>query len=165
MSARSNNSGRLDADRTCRCPRPVIAAMSGRVGTFAGESHRTRKSLAVSISVSAPGHLPPVRWHRSGGATDDQPCLQPSMLGLRWTPSFDDGQKRTDRLLALSTDRLMDRRERGVDVRGEVDVIEADDADVPGDIESEVTQGAHRADGHGVGHRKDGRRTEATDSM
>ena len=72
--------------------------------------------------------------------------------GLAIVPSLDDGQKQADRLLALATDRLMDRRERGVDVLGEVDVVEADDADIAGDGESHVTQRAHRTDRHRVAH-------------
>ena len=32
----------------------------------------------------------------------------------------------------------MDRRERGIHVRGEVDVVEADDADVVGDAQAEL---------------------------
>ena len=46
------------------------------------------------------------------------------MLGLGQIPSLDDGQKQADRLFALATDRLMDRRERGIHVLGEVDVVE-----------------------------------------
>lgn len=60
------------------------------------------------------------------------------MLGLGLTPSFDDGQEGTDRLFALATDRLVDRRERGVDVRSEVDVVEADDADVAWDLKAQI---------------------------
>ena len=83
------------------------------------------------------------------------------MLGLCQIPSFDDGQEQADRLLALATDRLVDRRERGIHVRGEVDVVEADDADVARDVEAQVAQRAHRADGHRVGHGQDGGRAEA----
>ena len=46
------------------------------------------------------------------------------MLGFGQVPSFHDGQEQADRLFALATDRLMYRRERGIHVRGQVDVIE-----------------------------------------
>ena len=45
----------------------------------------------------------------------------------------DDVEQEPDRLLALAPDRLVDGRQRRVDVLGEVDVVEADDADIAGD--------------------------------
>ena len=49
------------------------------------------------------------------------------MLGGGQVPSFHDGQEQADRLLALATDGLVHRRQRGVHVRGEVDVVETDE--------------------------------------
>src|SRR5213596_3279006 len=96
-----------------------------------GRGARTSIANGWSISVVRPGHLPiRLEWRRTGRAAHDQARLQPAVLGAGEFPSLHDGQKQADRLFALATDRLMHRRERGVHVRGEVDVVEADDADI-----------------------------------
>ena len=47
-------------------------------------------------------------------------------------PLLDLGEEEADRVGALLADRLVDRRQGRVDVGGEVDVVEADDAEVAG---------------------------------
>ena len=86
----------------------------------------------VDRQWSAPATSLPLRRRRSGRAAHDEARLEPPVLGVGLIPSLHDGQEQADRLGALATDRLMDRRERGIHVRGEVDVVEPDDADVAG---------------------------------
>ena len=81
--------------------------------------------------------------------------------GLAWSRRWTTDRSKADRLFALATDRLVDRRERRVHVLGEVDVVEADDADVARDGQAHVAQGAHRTDRHRVAHGQHGGRTDA----
>ena len=71
------------------------------------------------------------------------------------------GEEEANRVGALLTDRLVDRRQGRVDVGGEVDVVEADDAQVVGNAQAQLARGAHRADRDGVAHGQDGGRAEA----
>ena len=71
------------------------------------------------------------------------------------------GEEEADRVGALLTDRLVDRRQGRVDVGGEVDVVEADDAQVVGDAQAQLARRAHGADGHRVAHGQDRGRAEA----
>jgi hypothetical protein len=73
---------------------------------------------------------------------------------------LDDGQQQVDRLFAFATDGLMDCRERGIHVLGEVDIVEPDDTTSPG-CSVEIVQRAHRADRHGIAHSQDRRGADA----
>ena len=106
------------------------------------------------------------RRRRTSGAGPVEPRMMSRVSSRRCSavgdiPPLDDGQQELDGLLALAADRLVDRRERWVHVRCEVDVVEPDDAHVVRDAQAEVAQGAHRADRHRVAHRQDRGRTKA----
>ena len=58
-------------------------------------------------------------------------------------------------------DRLVDGRQRRVRMRRDVQVVEADDADVLGHAQAGFAGGPHDADGHHVAHGQDGRRPQA----
>ncbi len=88
-------------------------------------------------------------------AADDEPRFEPTMIGHRAARLPDDGEQQPDRLFALLADRLVDRGQWRFDVRGQVDVVEADDADVARDVEPEITQRMHRPDRHDVAHGQD----------
>ena len=92
------------------------------------DAHQPRGSAAP---VDAPG-----RSSRERRVESSRRC--PGWPWRRRPP--DDGQQQPDGLLALAPDRLVDGRQRRVDVLGEVDVIEADDADVAGDRQAQVAQ-------------------------
>src|SRR5215218_7725018 len=62
------------------------------------------------------------------------------------------GEEEAYRVGALLTDRLVNRRERRVDVGGEVDVVEADDAEVVGNAQALLARDSGRTDGHRVAH-------------
>src|SRR4029079_17718159 len=86
---------------------------------------------------------------------------QTAMLDVRRSGPFDDGDQDAHGLLALSVDRLLHGAEGRIDVRGEIDVVETDDADVARDVETELAQGTHRTDGDDVRHREDRGRSKA----
>ena len=73
----------------------------------------------------------------------------------------DHSQQQPGRLLALLADRLVDGRQRRVRMRGHVQVVEADDAQVLGHAQAHLARGPHDADGHHVAHGQDGRRPQA----
>ena len=132
----------------CLLSDQVRPDLSG-AGSVCGSAVEVRPPIhagrSLGTSGSGPGHLLLVARRRASRAADDEPRLEPPVLGLGEIPSFHDGQEQADRLLALATDRLVHRRQRGVHVLGEVDVVEADDADVVGDVEAEVRAAARMA--------------------
>ena len=70
-----------------------------------------------------------------GRAADDEPRREPEVLGQRLA-LLHLGEEEANRVGALLADRLVDRRQGRVDVGGEVDVVEADDAEVVGDAQA-----------------------------
>ena len=74
-----------------------------------------------------------VGWRRGPGrAADDEPRLAAGDAPVDALSLLDLGEQQPNRLGALLADRLVDRRQRRVDVGGKVDVVEADDAEVAG---------------------------------
>src|SRR5215210_2278300 len=102
----------------------------------------------------------PYRTARRRSA-DDEPRLQSPMFRFRGLAAVDDAEQQTDRLLALATNWLVDGGQRWIRVSGDVDVVEADNADVARNGQPKRPDGAHRADRHRVAHGEDRRGTQA----
>src|SRR4029078_2218788 len=96
---------------------------------------------------------PPVESpNRSGRASDDEPDIEPWMLGP--TRVGGRGAEDTARLLALAPHGLMDGRQWGIGVRRLVDVVEAADRQVLGDRDAVLPGRMQRAEGRNVAHRQ-----------
>ncbi len=76
-------------------------------------------------------------------------------------PGLDGREEQLDRLTALARDRLVDGRERWIEVGGDLDVIEADDADIVGHAQPPTAERTDGPDRQRVAHGEDGGGTQA----
>ena len=86
---------------------------------------------------------------------------QDPVLGLDGTLPRDGGEQQLDGLAAFAGDRLMDRGQGRVEMRRDLDVVEADHADIGRHGQAVAAQGSDRPDRQCVAHRQDPGRAQA----